>query len=112
MKIRHICHAYLNNSGKKIIIDAINNDNATKETKIMDYFDVASLVVHDYDDEDNWIHSVKHLQQSVVNCGYFILFLILSSTTTNNDRVNGVDNNDNASIGVEKYGFSFKNMVQ
>ena len=64
--------------------------------------------MYDYDDEDNWIHSIKHLQQYVANCGCFVLFLILSSTTTNNDRVNGVDNNDNASIGIEKHGFSFK----
>ena len=37
-----------------------------------------------------------------------MLFLILSNTTTTNDRVNGVDNNDNSSIGVENHGFSFK----
>ena len=37
----------------------------------------------------------------------FILFLILSSTT-DIYRVNGVDNYDNTSIGIEKHRFSFK----
>jgi len=77
---------------RNFVVDRID-DNQAKEK----YFDVATFILHDYDDEDRWINDIKYLQQSIVNGGHFILFLILSST-----------NNINNTIGIEKYGFSFK----
>ena len=71
----------------------------------MDHSDVASLVLHDFADINDWTHIMKQLQQSVMSGRHFTLLLILSNSVTANDRVDGVGSNDNSSIGVEKNGF-------